>query len=143
MGRADRPDGIAQPLRRGWLQLFVGDETIFVSDAQGIEKRRHHRPLVVQVIRHEQPGRHHFRDGTEIDEMTGLLLSRQRLHAANPELDPLRDHDDRLGLLGRGVLVLPKRIGGEQLALGRQPLPQLRGSRNVWHVGHGLVDTLT
>ncbi len=98
---------------------------------------------MVEVIRDEQPRRDHLRDRAQVHEVARLLVSRQRLHASHAELDPLRDHDHGLGLFGRGVLVLPKGIGGEQLALGRQALPQLRGSWNVWYVGHRRVDTLT
>ena len=99
-------------------------------DAQRVEKCRHHRALMRQVIRDEQTGGNHLRHGRKRQQLPRLLLDRHAHDALDAELDALRDRRHRFGLLDAGVLVVPERFGGLELALRRQLFPELRGTRN-------------
>ena len=58
----------------GRLRGFILDQAVFVRDAEGVEKRAHHRPLVLEVIRDHQPRRQQVGNLHEPGEVAGLAV---------------------------------------------------------------------
>ena len=96
-------------------------------------KRAHHRPLVLQVIRHQQPRRQQIGHLRHPRQVLGLLLDRQREHALGPELDLPGDQRDGFGLLERGLFIGPECRAAAMRTIGGQTAPQPRRAHFVGH----------
>jgi hypothetical protein len=83
-----------------------------VGDAERVEERTHHRPLVLEVIGDQQPRRQQVGDLRQSGEMLRLLVDRERKDALGPELDLSGNQSDCFCLLQRGLIVGPERGSG-------------------------------
>ena len=114
-----------------------GNQALLVHDAERVEKAFQHRPLVREVIAHEQPRRERIRHLREGHEVARLLLERKSLHEFRPRLQVARNERHRLDLLLDAVAFLPERLGGQEaLRLGHL-LPQPRRLDGGLGIGHG------
>jgi hypothetical protein len=119
----DRRRCAQQPLGSRRLHVFVGDQAVFMLNAERVEETAHHRPLLRQVIHHQQSRREQLGHRAERHQMPRLLLDRQRDDALRAEFDLLGDQRHRLGLLERRIVVAPERLRRLQLALRRERFP--------------------
>ena len=108
-----------------------------MHDAERVEEAFQHRPLVCQVIAHEQPRRERVRHLREGHEVARLLLERKSLHEFRPRLEVTRNERHRLDLLLGAVAFLPERFGGQKALRLRHLLPQPRRLNGGLGIGHG------
>ena len=106
-----------------------------MGNAQRIEKRAHHGPLVLKVIGNDQARGEQVRYLDDAPEVPGPLGDRQRHDALRAELDLAGDQGDRFGLLKRGLLIGPKGTGGGNTKVEWHQAPQ-PGRANLFNRGH-------
>ena len=83
-----------------------------MGNAERVEKRSHHRPLVLEVISDDQARRQQIGHLDQAPEVLGALVDRQRHDALGAELDLPRDQGHRFSLFEGGLLIGPEGAGG-------------------------------
>ncbi len=89
-----------------------------------VEKRRHHRALVRQVVAHQQPRGEQVGHPDVVRQMLRSLFDREPLDVARPRLQTLREQRHRFDLLRRALGIAPERVRGPQLLGIRHLLPE-------------------
>ena len=106
------------------LHGILLDQPVVVRDAERVEKRAHHRPLLREVIHDERAGRHGVGEAAQRGEVLRLAIHVEADHRLRPELFLLRDQEGRLHLIVSRLRIFPERARGARPLVQGHLLPQ-------------------
>ena len=105
-----------------------------MRDAQRVQERTHHRPMLGEVIHDERSRGNAPGQRAEAGQVARLPIDVEAGHRLRPEFLLLRDQERGLRLIVHGFLVLPERACHALPLFERHRLPQPRRSeRGVGH----------
>ena len=105
-----------------------------MCNAERVEKRAHHRPLLGEMVEDERASGQSVRKRRQAGQMLRLALDIERDDGFRPELLAIGNEQRRLNLIVDSLIVGPERARRAQLLIRRHLFPQPGGGRG--RVGH-------
>ncbi len=123
---ADRSHSRGNLLGVGFYAV-VFDDSVLMADPERVEKRRHHSPLLGQMIDDQRPRRQRFRERRHAGQMFGFSVDVKRQDKLGTKLSLLGDEQHRLDLVVGRLLVEPESARGVEALSGGHLFPESGG----------------